>query len=159
MRKAKFSNPAVSAIPSDHLPRMRLGLLVSKSIFLGLVGATTALADDEAGARHAIAPIESTKAPSPVDLKDPEWIKAGKTKFVQTCAYCHGTQGEAGKTQSFKTRRNWDPQVIHDTISNGRVNGPNVMPSWRGSIQDDVIWKVVAYIKSLSAENDSMPGE
>ena len=97
--------------------------------------------------------------PSPVNLLDPEWIRAGKTRFIQTCAYCHGTQGEAGKTQSFKTRRNWDPQLIHDTISNGRVNGPNVMPSWKGSIQDDVIWKIVAYIKSLSAENDVTAGQ
>jgi mono/diheme cytochrome c family protein len=90
--------------------------------------------------------------PSAEDLKNPEWIQAGKTRFVQVCAYCHGTEGEAGKTRSFKTREAWDPQVIHDTIAEGRVNGPNVMPSWKGSISDDVIWKIVAYIKSLSAD-------
>lgn len=27
------------------------------------------------------------------------------------------------------------------------------MPSWKGSIPDDEIWKMVAYIKSLAAVN------
>lgn len=86
------------------------------------------------------------------ELKNPEWISDGRQKFIQTCAYCHGVRGEAGKTRPFTTRKNWNPQVIHDTIANGRVNGPNVMPSWGGSISDEMIWKIVSYIKSLNAD-------
>lgn len=71
---------------------------------------------------------------------------------MQTCAFCHGVEGQAGKTRSFKTREGWDPQIIHDTIAEGRINGPNVMPSWKGSIADDLIWKLVAYVKSLNAD-------
>jgi len=104
------------------------------------------------GVRHTPPAPSVMAAPSADALRNPEWIAAGKNKFVHTCAYCHGTQGEAGKTRSFTSRRGWDPQVIHDTIINGRVNGPNVMPSWKGSIPDEMVWKIVAYIKSLSAD-------
>lgn len=98
------------------------------------------------------AAVEALPSPSPAELRNPEWIAEGRKKFVQTCAFCHGAEGQAGKTRSFRTREGWDPQLIHDTIVNGRVNGPNVMPSWQGSIPDELIWKLVAYIKSLSAD-------
>ena len=91
-------------------------------------------------------------APTLSELRNPDWIAEGRKKFVQTCAFCHGVEGQAGKTRSFKTREAWDPQIIHDTIAEGRVNGPNVMPSWKGSIPDELIWKLVAYVKSLNAD-------
>lgn len=43
-------------------------------------------------------------------LTDPAWIKQGRTRFVQVCAYCHGThgtRGDAGKTAAFDARRGW----------------------------------------------------
>jgi cytochrome c oxidase cbb3-type subunit III len=40
-----------------------------------------------------------------------------------------------------------DPQNIHDTIVAGRPNG---MPSFGGHVPDDQIWKIVAYVRSLS---------
>ncbi len=112
-------------------------------------------AEENPGVPPAALQEVGATAPTAEDLKNPEWIQTGKTRFIQSCAYCHGTRGEAGKTRSFETRETWDPRVIHDTISNGRVNGPNVMPSWKGSIPDDVIWKIVAYIKSLSANQNA----
>lgn len=89
--------------------------------------------------------------PSDGELASAEWIEQGKTHFVQTCAYCHGQEGEAGKVRPFRTHTDWDPQAIFDTISNGRRKGSNVMPSWKDSIPKEEIWKIVAYIKSLSA--------
>lgn len=77
-------------------------------------------------------------------------IQEGKTRFIETCAYCHGQEGEAGKTRPFRTHTNWNPQDIFDTISNGRVRGGNVMPTWKETIPPEEIWKIVAYIKSLS---------
>jgi cytochrome c oxidase cbb3-type subunit 3 len=40
-----------------------------------------------------------------------------------------------------------DPQNIHDTVVEGRPNG---MPSYGGHIPDDQIWKIAAYVRSLS---------
>ncbi|QID16389.1 cytochrome c [Nitrogeniibacter mangrovi] len=131
-------------------PRPLTGLAL-----LGLVAAFAMPPADAAadpGARHDAPPEATVTVPSAEQLRDPVWIAAGKQKFIHTCAYCHGTEGEAGKTRSFKTRTGWDPRIIHDTIVNGRVNGPNVMPSWKGSIPDPLVWKIVAYIKSLSAD-------
>lgn len=91
-----------------------------------------------------------------IDLQDQRIIQEGKTRFVQTCAYCHGQEGEAGKTRPFTTHTDWNPKDIFDTISNGRVRGGNVMPTWKGSIPPDEIWKIVAYIKSLSASKSAV---
>ena len=86
-----------------------------------------------------------------VDLEQESTIQEGRTRFIRTCAYCHGQEGEAGKTRPFKTHTDWNPKDIFDTISNGRVRGGNVMPTWKDTIPPDEIWKIVAYIKSLSA--------
>jgi cytochrome c oxidase cbb3-type subunit 3 len=36
---------------------------------------------------------------------------------------------------------------IYDTIYHGRANG---MPAWGGKLQDDQIWKISAYVRSMS---------
>lgn len=95
---------------------------------------------------------DSNASPSLAELSNPEWIATGRTKFVQTCAYCHGQEGDSGKVRPFRERSGWDPQIIHDTIANGRQRGANIMPSWKDSIPDDMIWKLVAYIHSLEGK-------
>lgn len=88
--------------------------------------------------------------PTAQQLTDPEWVAAGRKRFLSACAYCHGQQGEAGKVKSFKERLGWDAQLIHDVIAQGRVRAGNIMPAWKDSIPDAEIWQLVAYIKSLS---------
>ena len=50
-----------------------------------------------------------------------------------------------------------DPAQIYLTIVEGRPNG---MPSFRGRIPDSEVWKLVAYVRSLSglAPKDARPG-
>lgn len=91
--------------------------------------------------------------PSMDQLKDPSWIAAGREKFVPTCAYCHGQEGDSGKNRPFRERSDWDPELIFDTIANGRQRGSNVMPAWGGSIAEEEIWRIVAYIKSLEGKS------
>jgi mono/diheme cytochrome c family protein len=126
-----FSPRAIGFVP------LLLGVLGFSSVLLMARGATAA-------APEAV--------PSQLQLSDPEWIAFGKKKFISTCAYCHGEAGDAGKTEPFRDHKNWDPQEIHDTISEGRQDGANVMPSWKESISDDQIWKIVAYIHSLEGK-------
>jgi cytochrome c oxidase cbb3-type subunit 3 len=40
-----------------------------------------------------------------------------------------------------------DPENVHDTIVAGRPNG---MPSFGGHLPDEEIWKITAYVRSLS---------
>ena len=96
--------------------------------------------------------VQSMEAPTAEQLADPEWIAQGKARFVQVCAYCHGQEGDSGKARPFRERHTWDAQFIFDTISNGRQRGANIMPAWKGSISDDMIWKIVAYIRSLEGK-------
>jgi mono/diheme cytochrome c family protein len=97
-------------------------------------------------------PAAVADAPTLQQLADPEWIASGKKKFVRACAYCHGQEGDSGKVRPFRERSDWDPKQIHDVIANGRQSGSNVMPGWKDSIDDELIWKIVAYIRSLSGK-------
>jgi cytochrome c oxidase cbb3-type subunit 3 len=36
---------------------------------------------------------------------------------------------------------------IHDTILQGRPNG---MPAWKGKLTEDQVWKIAAYVRSMS---------
>lgn len=86
------------------------------------------------------------------ELRRSDWINDGMEKFNSACTYCHGQKGQGGKVKSFTERSGWKPEAIHKVITNGRVRGSNVMPPWGGSMPDEDIWKLVAYIKSLSLD-------
>lgn len=113
--------------------------------------ATTLICSTLLSPAEATNEVQLSEARMQIDLEQDSVIQEGKTRFIRTCAYCHGQEGEAGKTRPFKTHTDWDPQAIFDTISNGRVRGGNVMPTWKDTIPPEEIWKIVAYIKSLSA--------
>lgn len=92
--------------------------------------------------------------PTELELKSPERIALGRDKFVSVCAYCHGQAGDSGKNKPFRDRAsNWESQDIFDVVYNGRQRGSNVMPAWSGSISNEEIWNIVAYIKSIPETN------
>lgn len=119
-----------------------LGLLLA-SLFTCNATAGTETSADQAG---------SPKTYSEEDLRRSDWIDAGRDRFNSACTYCHGAKGEGGKVKSFTERSGWKPEAIHEVISKGRTRGSNVMPPWGDSMKDEEIWKVVAYIKSLSVD-------
>jgi cytochrome c oxidase cbb3-type subunit 3 len=77
-------------------------------------------------------------------------IKEGEAVFDAKCAECHG--GDAmGQSGPDLTDDKWvyggtDTEVF-ETVTNGRKGG---MPSWKRDLSTDDIWKVIAYIRSLS---------
>lgn len=139
---SRFVIEALRAVAGTGLPRS-LALACASLVALPFGPPVAIAAEPE----PVVAPV-----PTLAQLADPEWIAAGRSKFVQTCAYCHGQEGDSGKVRPFRERKGWDPQLIHDTIVNGRRRGANVMPSWKASIPDDLIWKIVAYIHSLEGK-------
>ena len=128
--------------------RITIGLY---ALLLLALGFYASLHQARANEPSADAAVQAAR-PSDDDLRRSDWIADGRKKFISVCAYCHGSKGNAGKVKSFTERENWDPQVIHDVIVNGRTRGANVMPPWGGSIKDDEIWRIVSYIKSLSVD-------
>lgn len=99
------------------------------------------------------APAWSQSDPAPpFDLHDPARVAAGKARFGSNCAaYCHGREGEGGKTPPFKGRQDLTPTAVFRTITDGR-RGTDVMPPWGSAFSPDEIWELVAYIQYLGAQ-------
>lgn len=123
-------------------------LLVSMTLLVlpAMQVAIAADAPQDAGA------AKESHVPTSEQLRQAGWIAEGRLRFVQTCAYCHGSRGEGGKNKPFEERTGWDPREIFNVIYNGRIRGANAMPSWKDSFSQEEIWKLVAYIKSLSSD-------
>jgi len=90
-----------------------------------------------------------TSVPGNVDLGNPDVIAMGKKRFNRTCFYCHGYEGVGGKGATLQRRSDLTPEVIFNTISNGRIRGSAVMPPWKNSLTEEETWQLVAYILSL----------
>lgn len=82
----------------------------------------------------------------------------GHQLFVRmNCSGCHGDHGGGGMGPSLRDV-DWiygatDGQVF-DSIAHGRGHG---MPTWGTKLNEDEIWKLVAYIKSLRTPNEIAP--
>jgi cytochrome c oxidase cbb3-type subunit 3 len=116
-----------------------------------LVAAVLALASLllSGGARAGEAPGSDKSMKNPF-AGTSDAIKEGEKMFDAKCAECHG--GDAmGQSGPDLTDDKWiyggaDAEVF-DTVMNGRKGG---MPSWKRELSTDDIWKVIAYIRSLS---------
>ena len=86
---------------------------------------------------------------------DKQRIDEGSKLFVAyNCVDCHGDGGSGAMGPSLADAR-WhfggtDGDVF-ESIYEGRPAG---MPAWGGRISDDQIWRLVAYVQSLSAGKD-----
>ena len=73
------------------------------------------------------------------------------------CAGCHGALGGGGMGPLL-ARENFiygnEPQNIFQSIVQGRPYG---MPSFGGKAPDEVIWKIAAYVRSMSAPGSPDP--
>lgn len=77
-------------------------------------------------------------------------ISEGQQLFSQmNCVGCHshGGGGMGPALMDDEWRYGGRIDQIATTIAEGRPNG---MPSWRGKLTDDQIWKLAAYVRSLS---------
>jgi cytochrome c oxidase cbb3-type subunit 3 len=82
----------------------------------------------------------------------------GRTLFVRmNCSGCHGGRAGGGMGPSLRDEDwiygNADAQIF-STIALGRANG---MPSWGAMLNDDQIWKLVAYVKSMRTPQEPDP--
>jgi cytochrome c oxidase cbb3-type subunit 3 len=84
----------------------------------------------------------------------------GKTLFRWfNCSGCHsnGGGGMGPALMDDKWRYGNNPEDIYTSIMEGRPNG---MPSFKGRINEDQAWQLVAYVRSMSgwAKKDAAPG-
>jgi cytochrome c oxidase cbb3-type subunit 3 len=77
-------------------------------------------------------------------------IAQGQQLYTQmNCVGCHshGGGGMGPPLMDDEWRYGGRIDQIASTIAEGRPNG---MPSWKGKLTDDQIWKLAAYVRSLS---------
>ncbi len=82
-------------------------------------------------------------------------IAAGRQLFTgMNCAGCHSAYAGGGMGPSLRDSL-WiygskDVQIF-STLAEGRPNG---MPAWGGRLNDEQLWQLVAYIKTLSTPEE-----
>jgi cytochrome c oxidase cbb3-type subunit 3 len=130
-----------------------------------------ALAACEREERHTSAPPETVPAgespdtiypgsgtPPPLDARAALYdnnapaIAEGQQLYNQmNCVGCHshGGGGMGPALMDDEWRYGGRIDQIAATIEEGRPNG---MPSWRGKLTPDQVWKIAAYVRSLSGQ-------
>jgi mono/diheme cytochrome c family protein len=95
-----------------------------------------------------------SKPPFPLD--DPEAIAEGAKRFSASCTgYCHGREGRVSRAPKLRGKT-YEPAFLYARISNGLPAGQTglPMPSFQTMLPPEEIWKLVAYIMSLSNAKD-----
>lgn len=104
----------------------------------------------EVGSTHIPVQAKPTTYVNPY-ANDNQAIVEGRKLFnSMNCVGCHAPQGGGGMGPPLSDAQ-WiygdRPEQIYLTIMQGRPNG---MPAFGSILPDDSIWKLVAYIKTLS---------
>jgi mono/diheme cytochrome c family protein len=94
-----------------------------------------------------IAQAQEFKPPS--NIKSLAMIAEGRAFFNRRCAgQCHGVDGQEAFDGSILVGKAYlDPTFVYVTLITGRPG--SAMPSWKGRLSDDELWKVIAFVSSL----------
>lgn len=135
---------------------------VSALILIACGGQSTAPTSlfDEAGFERPEPPGEYPNAVNPYD-GDSEAIAEGQALYQQNCVSCHGTTGKGdGPAASALDPKPVDLGLVQSTLSDGylawRITEGgmmepfrSVMPAWKGILNEDKTWKLIAYIRTF----------
>jgi cytochrome c oxidase cbb3-type subunit III len=113
-------------------------------------------------ARVAVGPLPGPRHDEPQRQNpyadDRAAMGEGRMLFVRfNCSGCHGGRAGGGMGPSLRDV-DWiygsaDAQIF-SSIAEGRAHG---MPAWGVQLNDEQVWKLVAYIKSLRTPNEIQP--
>lgn len=80
---------------------------------------------------------------------NPDAIKDGAILYKDNCERCHGPEGRGGVCPNLIDRK-WiyggTDRELFKSIYSGRPGG---MPAWKGIVDKEGIWKIIAYIRTL----------
>jgi len=116
------------------------------------VGVPTVAIVRAQGMRQPSADI--SKPPFPLD--DRAAIDEGAHRFSASCTgYCHGREGRVSRAPKLRGKT-YEPNFLYARIAQGSPGGATglVMPAFQTMLPPEEIWKLVAYIMSLSNAKD-----
>jgi cytochrome c oxidase cbb3-type subunit 3 len=119
-----------------------IGLVLTASLLGGLV-------EGLVWAQGMRQPPAAVSKP-PFSLDDPEAVAEGAKRFSSTCTgYCHGREGRVSRAPKLRGKT-YEPSFLYARIANGFPP----MPAFQTVLPPEEIWKLVAYIMSLSSAPD-----
>ena len=95
-----------------------------------------------------------SKPPFPLD--DPDAIAEGAKRFSASCTgYCHGREGRVSRAPKLRGKT-YEADFLYARIAQGSPGGASglVMPAFQTMLPPEAIWKLVAYLMSLSSVKD-----
>jgi len=95
-----------------------------------------------------------SKPPFPLD--DPDAIAEGAKRFSASCTgYCHGREGRVSRAPKLRGKT-YEADFLYARIAQGSPGGATglVMPAFQTMLPPEEIWKLVAYLMSLSSVKD-----
>jgi mono/diheme cytochrome c family protein len=121
-------------------------VVVSVVVTASLVGGLTQGLVWGQGMRPPSASVN--KAPFPLD--DPEAVAEGAKRFSSSCTgYCHGREGRVSRAPKLRGKT-YEPGYLYARIAQGWPP----MPAFQTVLPPEDIWRLVAYIMSLSNAPD-----
>jgi mono/diheme cytochrome c family protein len=94
-------------------------------------------------------------------ISDPESAVAGEIIYEANCSACHGFTGEGDGPAAgglnpapgnlAERQENLSDAYLFWRISEGGLMEPfnSVMPGWKGLLNEEQIWKVISYIRTM----------
>jgi mono/diheme cytochrome c family protein len=118
---------------------------------------------------HVDAPDEFTSLENPI-AADHEAIEAGEETYNTLCVTCHGEQGKGdgpGSAELDPKPADLSDGMMLSSLSDGylfwRVSKGgamepfnSAMPAWEEGLTEEQRWQVISYIRTLSAEHDTI---
>jgi mono/diheme cytochrome c family protein len=137
-----------------------LGVALVSACGVGGSGAAGIANDTQAQPELPEPPEEYAALKNPLN-SEPDVISAGEILFQANCASCHGAGGEgdgpaaAGLNPKPKilaqNQANLDDGYLYWRIAEGGLMEPfnSVMPAWKGMLDQEQIWKIITFIRTL----------
>ena len=137
-------------------------LSLSSVLLIACGGQSTTPASliDEAEFERPEPPGEYSDAVNPYE-GDTEAVAEGQALYQQNCVSCHGPTGQGdGPAASALEPKPAVLGLVQSTLSDGylawRITEGglmepfrSVMPAWKGILNDDKTWKIIAYIRTF----------
>ena len=130
--------------PMSLMPRRVVALLLASGLLLGLLAG-----EQLASAQGMRQPSSEASVPA-FDLADPAVVEEGSHLFRANCThYCHGAEGRVSRAPALRGHQ-FEPGYVYQRIAKGFPP----MPAFETVLPSETIWKIVAYVLSLSNAKD-----